>query len=94
MKLFVGDVSNLEIGFGGALSGVIVLHDKNTVLRALNVEIKHVDTGFNGFLERIDGRMRRNVFCAGMAQNDGATESKDPVDCRSRRLRNCRGCRG
>jgi hypothetical protein len=44
-----------------------VLHDKNTVLRALDVEIKHVDTGSNGFLERINGRMRRNVLCAGMA---------------------------
>jgi hypothetical protein len=67
MKLLVGDISNLEIGFSGALGGVIVLHDKNTVLRALDVEIKHVDTGSNGFLERINGRMRRNVLCAGMA---------------------------
>ena len=47
MKLLVGDISNLEIGFGGALGGVIVLHDEHAVLCALNVEIKHVDTGFH-----------------------------------------------
>ena len=48
MELVVSEIRNLEIGFGGALGVVIVLHNKNTILCALDVEIKNIDTGLHG----------------------------------------------